>query len=277
MNTPLVSICIPAYKNEKTIVDSINSALNQTYRNIEIVIVDDKSPDKTFEILQSFNDPRIKLYRNEQNLGMCGNWNKCLDYATGKYVHYLHGDDLLFPECIEKKVKLAEENPDIVLVFSATEIINSNAQTLMIRRYKSIDAVLDGKAVSYESLYRRNIFGEPSNVLFKREILGKSGLFCSELKYATDWELWLRIAYFGKVGYVSDVLMKYRVSDSNVTSSLMLKEVLEDDRIMIEQLKKFGKYRLSFFRIFVHKFVFRLRAYARIIYMKLYSNKKVDK
>ena len=253
MNTPLVSICIPAYKNEKTIVDSMNSALNQTYRNIEIVIVDDKSPDKTFEILQSFNDPRIKLYRNEQNLGMCGNWNKCLDYATGKYVHYLHGDDLLFPECIEKKVKLAEENPDIVLVFSATEIINSNA------------------------LYRRNIFGEPSNVLFKREILGKSGLFCSELKYATDWELWLRIAYFGKVGYVSDVLMKYRVSDSNVTSSLMLKDVLEDDRIMIEQLKKFGEYRLSFFRIFVHKFVFRLRAYARIIYMKLYSNKKVDK
>jgi len=273
MGSPLVSICIPTYECEKTIIESIKSALNQTYKNIEIIIVDNCSSDKTYDLLKTFNDPRIKLYRNNNNLGMCENWNECLKYAKGDYIQYLHGDDILFPYCIEKKVSLAIKDTSIVLVFSSTEIINSNNKTLMIRKYKNKDLVQDGESLVYKSLYTRNIFGEPSNVLFKRSVLEQTEAFCNKLKYSTDWEFWLRIAHYGKVGYIADALTKYRVSDSNTTSSLMIKEILNDDTIMIEQLKKFGKYKLPFYKIFIHKFIIWFRAYARIIYIKLSSNK----
>lgn len=273
MNNPLVSICIPTYKNEKTIAASIDSALKQTYSNIEIIVVDNCSPDKTLAIVNSFNDPKIKVFKNENNIGMCGNWNRCLDYASGEYIHYLHGDDVLFQNCVEKKINLAKQDSDIVLVFSATEIINSNDKPLMIRRYKNKNLILDGQKLAYESLYKRNIFGEPSNVLFKRKILEYTNPFCKELKYATDWELWLRLACFGKIGYIADVLSKYRISDNNTTSSLIIKEILKDDAVMINQLQKSGKFKLSFHQIFIHKLILYLRAVARTVYMKMISNK----
>lgn len=79
--TDLVSICIPAYNNEKDIKGTLESLLEQTYKNIEIVVVDDASTDSTAAIVESIKDDRIHLYRNEKNLGMAGNWNRC---GTGK-------------------------------------------------------------------------------------------------------------------------------------------------------------------------------------------------
>ena len=95
MNDIKVSIVTVCFNSEKTIERTLNSVLDQTYKNIEIIIVDNCSSDKTYDLLKTFNDPRIKLYRNNKNLGMCENWNECLKYAKGDYIQYLHGDDIL--------------------------------------------------------------------------------------------------------------------------------------------------------------------------------------
>ena len=77
-NKPLVSVCIPAYNNEEYIAQTINNILGQSYKNIELIIVDDNSMDNTLDVIKSFTDKRIKVYKNESNLGMAGNWNRCL-------------------------------------------------------------------------------------------------------------------------------------------------------------------------------------------------------
>ena len=106
----LVSVCIPAYNGEKYISKTIQSILNQSYTNIEVVVVDDHSSDNTVEAVRAINDNRVRLICNEENLGMTGNWNKCIRESKGEYVKLIPGDDFIYEECIEKSIKILEEN-----------------------------------------------------------------------------------------------------------------------------------------------------------------------
>ena len=102
---PLVSICIPAYNNAGYIKKTVESILNQTYRNIELIVVDDKSTDDTVEILESIEDTRLKIYKNEENLGMAGNWNRCLSLARGEFIKLICADDMIDANAIELEAK----------------------------------------------------------------------------------------------------------------------------------------------------------------------------
>lgn len=265
----LVSICIPVYNSENTIKATLESALAQSYSNIEIIVVDNCSTDNTWQIINSFSDLRIKKYKNDMNIGMAGNWNKCLLYATGVYVHFLCGDDIITHDCIEKKVILADSADDISLVFSASEIINESDKVVLTRQQFKKDCVLDGKKLAKKSFNTKNIYGEPSNVLFKRRFVGKLGVFNVNLFYTLDWEMWLRLSMVGKVGFVCKPLMKYRISKSNGTSSLTAKKILDDDVLFIDALKKNGTLELNNISVLYHRFIILLRLYARKIFMKV--------
>ena len=105
-NKPLVSVCIPAYNNEDYILETINCILSQSYKNIELIVVDDNSSDDTYKVVKSVKDVRLKAYRNKDNLGMAGNWNRCLELCSGKYIKLVCADDLLHKRLIEKEVAI---------------------------------------------------------------------------------------------------------------------------------------------------------------------------
>src|SRR5438270_4906877 len=107
---PLVSICIPSFNSEEFIATTLESVVAQTFTDFEVIIADDQSTDHTVPIIKSFNDPRIELIQNEQNLGLGENWNKVLSRARGKYVKLLGDDDVLYPECLARQTA-ALENP----------------------------------------------------------------------------------------------------------------------------------------------------------------------
>lgn len=132
MTTPLVSICIPAYNNRDVIEKTIDSILNQTYTNIELVIVDDNSKDDTYEILKKIDDDRVRILRNEQNLGMVGNWNKCVRETKGELVKLVCADDILVPESIEKEVDYITRDPNIVMTINDSILIDSNDRKIGI-------------------------------------------------------------------------------------------------------------------------------------------------
>jgi len=123
MQNKLVSILIPVYNREKYIEETVQSALNQTYKNIEIIVVDNQSTDNTWEILQKLasQDERIKIFQNKTNIGPVKNWKRCIDEATGEYGKILWSDDLIAPEFLEKTVPYLE-NEDVGFVFTGTEI-----------------------------------------------------------------------------------------------------------------------------------------------------------
>ena len=121
-----VSILIPVYNRESIIAETIQSALDQTHKNIEVVIVDNASTDKTWQVIQSFaeKDNRIKSFRNETNLGPVRNWLRCVEEASGEYGKILWSDDLIAPEFIEKTLTLFNE--DVGFVYSGANIFTGD-------------------------------------------------------------------------------------------------------------------------------------------------------
>src|SRR3954465_13746774 len=100
---PRVSVCIPTYRGAGHLRTSIDSVLMQTFRDFELIVTDDHSPDDTFAIASSYGDPRIRCLRNERNLGAEGNWNRTLEQARGHYVKLLPQDDVLDPSCLQRQ------------------------------------------------------------------------------------------------------------------------------------------------------------------------------
>lgn len=169
------SILIPAFK-AKFLKECIISILNQTYRDFEIIIVNDASPENLTSIVQSFNDTRIRYYINKENCGainVVDNWNKCLSYAKGDYILCMGDDDKLLPICLEEYVNLINKFPKLGLYHSWTEIIDENSNIVMMQEPRPI----------YESVYsmmwcrwngRLQYIGD---FLFDRKILIANGGF----------------------------------------------------------------------------------------------------
>lgn len=137
-NQPLVSVLIPTYNREAYIADCINSALNQTYSNIEVVVVDNCSTDRTFQICLEFQlkDPRVKVFQNQENIGPVRNWQKCAEKAEGFYVKVLFSDDELMPDCVEELVQPMESDRTVGMVYCAA-LIGPNRETAPVY-YKSL-------------------------------------------------------------------------------------------------------------------------------------------
>ncbi len=227
---PLVSICIPTYNGENFIRAAINSALSQTYFNLEIIISDDNSTDKTIEIvktLQSENpqiDFQIICHRN---YGLVGNLNFCISVAKGKYIKFLFQDDLLEPNCIEQLVKLGETDPEIGLIFSRRRVIlepgaENNSTCIaayhgtqdLHKDWSNLKTIQSGKDLLLDSnlmKYRLNKIGEPTTVLIPKAVFEKIGLFDSSLTQLLDIDMWLRIMGNYKIAFVDQTLSELRI------------------------------------------------------------------
>ena len=127
----LVSICVPIFNRQKFLVDTIKSIQNQTYKNIEIILVDNNSTDRSYElILESFsNFKNVFIYKNDENIGYNENYNKCIELANGKYIGIFHSDDIYDTEIVKKSIDLIESNKEIGFVCSYGERINIDGKT----------------------------------------------------------------------------------------------------------------------------------------------------
>ncbi|MDZ8105961.1 MAG: glycosyltransferase [Nostoc sp. DedQUE12a] len=233
--SPLVSICIPTYNGENFVAEAINSVLCQTYPNIEIILSDDNSIDKTVEIAKSFNQKlsfNFSILEHSQ-YGLAHNWNFCISQAKGKYIKFLFQDDLLEPTAIEEMVNLAEQDEEIGLVFSPRTIFHNTGDTnydsnfLMHHEAKDVHKAWSKLKViqsGQQLLLDPNILdnpinkiGEPSTVLIRKDVFENVGLFNSEFCQLVDLEMWLRIMSQYKVGFVDTVLSHFRIHPQQQT------------------------------------------------------------
>lgn len=216
--TPLVSICIPCYNAQTTIERTIRSVLTQTYSNIEIIISDNASTDRTVDAVQKIQDERIKLFVSETNLGMARNFKASISHASGKYVKCLCADDTITADCIEKQVNAFLSNPDdnIVMVTSDKYVINQSNKILFKMSFPGKEGVYDGKKIARKSLYGTNIFGEPGCVMFDRETARKTDEFVIDdsLLYVMDLHFYCQLLQYGNLFVVKEPLFSVRVIDS---------------------------------------------------------------
>ena len=231
---PKVSICIPTYNGEAFIEETIKSAIAQTYPNIELIVSDDGSTDRTIAIAQSFQsqtavDFRIILHRN---YGLSQNWNFCISQATGEYIKFLFQDDLLEPECIEKMVALAQQNPKIGMVFSPRGITIAEDESHPILRkasqsiknlhksWSNLKSIQPGKELLADPNCLNNPInkiGEPSTVLIATRVFTEIGLFDSGLSQYVDLDMWWRIMGNYHIGFVDEKLSSLRIHPEQQT------------------------------------------------------------
>lgn len=220
----MVSICIPAYNNEKDIKGTLESLLKQTYKEIEIVVVDDASTDSTTALVESIKDDRIHLYRNEKNLGMAGNWNRCVELAKGEYIKLICADDRLVPESIETEVNAMQKDPAIVMTVNDSIMINRDGKKLGIFGRYPKKGIQDGKKLARKSMIYNNYFGMPCAVMFRKSIFEKVGGFDAAYRYILDFDLWMSMAPLGKVDVLKEKLNYFMLREDSNTGKVMTKE-----------------------------------------------------
>lgn len=209
----LVSICIPTYNRESYIIDAVRCSLNQTYKNIEVIVSDNKSQDGTVEMLKEIKDSRLKIYVQKDNIGMVRNWNFCLDKARGKYIKILASDDTIFPNCIEKQVDFLEKHPTTTLVSCKRQFINKSNKLIKEEGLLNKTGTINGLVHAKNTLkdLRVNGIGEPSAVLIRQSNKAKKIKFDKNFFQMVDLEYWIRLSILGDVGYINESLCQFRV------------------------------------------------------------------
>ncbi len=214
----LVSVIIPVFNRQDYVAETIESVINQTYNNIEIVIINDGSTDNSEEIIRSFaaHYPKKINLINQQNQGQVKARNNGLKVARGEFIAFLDSDDVWLPEKIEKQIHLFEN--EVGLVYSGVQYIDALGKVI---GGELCDQSIRGSV--YEKLLVKNRM-TGGTVVVKNEALKKVGLFDETLKAAENWDLWIRIAKFYELDFVDETLLKYRKHSDNMSgnNNLML-------------------------------------------------------
>ncbi len=234
---------MPIYNDEEYVGEALESVLNQTYKNLEIIFSNNCSTDRSIEIIKSYKDPRVKIYSNETNIGGHANYLKVLTYPTGKYMSYLSSDDKIDVTAIEKCVKVLEDpnNKDVVLVNTHIGIIDNKSKEIYIKRFP----FGKGKISSYfgvrsNFIYGSNCIGEPNGSVWRTETFKKlpEPLFKNAVYWTGDLDMKLELILLGNTYIIPEPLGKFRVSrDSGSVASLRW-----------QTAKQFRQYALNLYR-----------------------------
>lgn len=272
---PLVSICVPAYNSAEFVLKTIQSILNQTYRNLEVVITDDCSKDSTSQIISSFEDDRIKYFQNTENLGVEKNWNKTLHLSKGKYCKVMGADDIIYPTFIEEQVKILEDAQyaNVVLVTSHKHVIDQNDAPIITRKFPGKGRIEGIKAIKMSLIRGANVIGEPVAGLFRKDVLEKSGLYSGENLYMIDLDQWSRILKFGDLYVIDSVLYAFRISSTSISSSLGFAQAGLFNAF-VDKLYSDKTFRINRFERMVAKSMALAMGFARNIIYLIYFRKK---
>lgn len=236
-----VSVAIPAYNGEAFIREAVKSVLSQTYSDFELLIVDDRSTDATFDVIRSIADPRIRVTRNDERLGLPRNWNRCLSLAKGEYLCLFHQDDVMLPGNLEKKVQCLTSDPGLAFVHSSAELkVEKSAPTPPIDWIEgaSEDFVQEGKFYFYKLLFRGNVICAPT-VMARRQRFLDLGGFDDELSFTSDYEMWLKLCLDGRVAFLSQPLIRYRWHEKNASHEFRYERGVEESLLAARRAVKY--------------------------------------
>jgi glycosyltransferase involved in cell wall biosynthesis len=223
MKRGLVTFIVPCYKLAHLLPECIQSILNQTYREFEILIMDDCSPDDTPTVAGSFSDQRIRYIRNERNLGHLRNYNKGIDLSSGKYIWLISADDKLRrTDTLERYVRVMQSDQNIGYVFCSCVGVQDGIETGIIDSYYygPSDHVFEGHDFIATVLRKDGGLGSPS-VMVRKECYERIAMFPLDMPHQGDLYLWFIWALQYDVAYIAEPLVNYRLHDCNMMKDLM--------------------------------------------------------
>ncbi|MBE9178912.1 glycosyltransferase family 2 protein [Oculatella sp. LEGE 06141] len=214
---PAVSIIVPAYNAERTIVETIESLQQQTFSDFELIIINDGSTDKTVEVVEAIPDPRIKLFSYE-NGGLPVARNRGIERATGEFITFIDADDLWTPDKIASQVEALRANPEAGVAYSWTAFINENSEYL----YAWEPLHYQGNV--YRDLLYHNFISSGSNIMARRHYIEAAGEFDPTLKSVEDWDYYIRLAALCPFVVVPQYQILYRRTSQSMTTKVDVME-----------------------------------------------------
>jgi glycosyltransferase involved in cell wall biosynthesis len=229
-NSPLVTVVIPCYNQAHFLREAIESVHSQTYRNFEIIVIDDGSTDNTSEVASRYE--QVRLLRQE-NRGLAGARNTGIRHSEGDYLVFLDADDRLLPEALEVGVRELETHPGCAFVSGHCSLISADGSFLSTPPGSQIEGG------HYLTLLRYNYVWTPGVAMFRRAVLESVGAFDTSLKAAEDWDIYLRVASKLPIFHHGEVVVEYRQHGSKMTGdpALMLSHCVAVVRSQREHVK----------------------------------------
>lgn len=213
----LISVIIPVYNSEKTIRQTIESVLQQTFTDFELIVINDGSKDTSLQIVDRIQDPRLKVF-SYSNAGVSVSRNRGLSLAAGEFITFLDADDLWTADKLEDQLRALQENPQAAVAYSWTDYIDESSQFL----YPGSHTTLTGNI--YEKILVHNFIENGSNVLIRREALNKVGGFDESLFGPEDWDLLIRLAAHYDFVAVPKPQVLYRLSAHSISANISRQE-----------------------------------------------------
>ncbi len=229
-NFPLVSVIIPCYNHEMYVKESILSVLNQTYKNVQLIVIDDGSKDKSVEIIEELKKSHNFIFKAQTNIGLSATLNKAINkYCTGEYISVVASDDFWHLDKIKLEVEHYEKNKELGLVYCDAQIVDSRSEVIS-------DFNLGHKSgnCTTEDIIRGLAVIPALTVMVKKSVYVDVGGFDEET-VVEDWDMWIRITQNYSTGFVDQKLAYYRRHDDNISSKVKL--MMEHKHRIFEKLK----------------------------------------
>jgi glycosyltransferase involved in cell wall biosynthesis len=213
---PQISVIMPVYNGEKYLKEAIESILNQTFKDFELILINDGSTDSSEKIIKSFTDERIVYIDNGKNLGLAASFNAGIDAARGQYIARMDADDISLPTRFEKQFSYLERKPHIGIVGSGIVIIDENGRKMAVHK----------RPKSHLEIKFSSLFSSP---MYHPTVMGRAEIFRSHhyndtFSNSEDYELWSRLLFGTSTRFANfrEPLIKYRVYPQSFTQALNL-------------------------------------------------------
>lgn len=244
---PKVSVVLPVYNAALYVKEAVQSVLNQTFQNFELLIYNDGSTDNSLEILQQFEDSRIRIVNYEKNIGLIQLLNNAFSEAKGEYIARMDADDVCLPDRFEKQVGFLDQHPNIGICGGFLEIIGTNE----INKKPALDKDLRWW------IFKGSPFAHPS-VMIRNKVLIHSNLKYNPDAYVVeDFDLWWRMAFVTQLANLETVLLKYRIHPNQVSSSKNDLQLENLRKSQIEFMKNLGISAAKYDPDFINKMLSR--------------------
>lgn len=228
----LVSVILPAYNSEGTIAEAIDSILNQTHKDLELIIINDGSSDGTKAKILELSDPRIRYYENDKNMGLIMTLNRGIEYAKGKYIARMDADDISHPDRIKRQVRYLEVNTDVILCGTDITYFGGYKGRFSRAKFKK-----DSQSIKDSLLVNCSIV-HPS-VMIRCDILRRYKIrYNPNFKNAEDYKLWVDLSEFGEFHNLSSKLLRYRISSRQVSNKGQSLQIRNSEKCQNDYFKK---------------------------------------
>ena len=236
----LISVVMSNYNTPiNYLKEAIDSVLKQTYSNFEFIIIDDGSTDDSLEFIKSYDDPRIKLIVNEENIGLAHSLNRGFDAASGEFIARMDTDDICYPQRFEKQIEYMQENPNTIVCGAWAKIIDSQNQETGESWGSPI--IKDTDSYRIGLLFSNNPLIIHPSAFFNHKLLMKYNLvYNNQFPHAEDYEFWTRCAKYADCEILREYLLKFRRRESSVSASFTKLQKEEAYSIIKIQLNELG-------------------------------------